>query len=160
MNCDDIKMMISDYIDNELQKEKEGFLFTHLASCRDCREEFKLQNQMQHEVKVNQKEVSGKFEERIFNSIERREKLHWFFFNKKSNKEFVTGLKIATVSVLTICAIIISLNITQDKTNKHDKIKINREVINVDDQVEMIFGNKLDQQMDEIELQLQQIKND
>lgn len=72
MNCDDIKMMISDYIDNELQKEKEGFLFTHLAACSDCREEFKQQNKIQHAVKINQKEISEKFEERIYNSVRKR----------------------------------------------------------------------------------------
>lgn len=73
MNCDNIKMMISDYIDNELPKGEEGFLFTHIASCSDCRGEFKIQNQIQHEVKVNQKEVSAKFEEKIYRSVQVRQ---------------------------------------------------------------------------------------
>lgn len=69
MNCDEIKLMISEYLDNELLKEKETFLFTHLFSCDGCREEFKVQNQIQNEVKKNQKEVSEKFEQRVFDSI-------------------------------------------------------------------------------------------
>lgn len=73
MNCDDIKLMISEYIDNELTKEKEAFLFTHLSSCLDCREEFKVQNQIQNEVKKNQKEVSERFERRVFDSIQKKE---------------------------------------------------------------------------------------
>ena len=62
-------MMISEYIDNELPKGEEGYLFTHLANCSDCREEFKAQNQIQHEVKIYQKEVSAKFEQKVFNSV-------------------------------------------------------------------------------------------
>jgi predicted anti-sigma-YlaC factor YlaD len=72
MNCDNIKMMISDYLDNELPKEKEGFLFTHLSTCSDCREEFKQLQLIQHEVKVNQKEVGEKFEKRMFGSLSGR----------------------------------------------------------------------------------------
>lgn len=67
-------MMISDYIDNELLKGEEGFLFTHLANCSECREEFKVQNQIQHEVKIHRKEVSENFEKRVFNSLQQRRK--------------------------------------------------------------------------------------
>ncbi len=73
MNCNDIKLMISEYLDNELTKEKEAFLFTHLSSCDECREEFKQQNLIQHEVKINQKEVNEKFEQRVFDSIQNKE---------------------------------------------------------------------------------------
>jgi hypothetical protein len=69
MNCHEINIMISEYLDNELTKEREGFLFTHLSSCSDCREELKKQLQIQHQVKLNQKEVSSRFEERIFYSM-------------------------------------------------------------------------------------------
>ncbi len=73
MNCDDIKLMISEYIDNELTKEKEAFLFTHLSSCTDCREEYKIQNSIQHEVKINLKDVGERFEQRVFDSIQKKE---------------------------------------------------------------------------------------
>lgn len=69
MNCREINMLISEYLDNELPKEKEGFLFTHLSACSECRVELKKQMQIQNQVKINQKEVSSRFEERIFNSI-------------------------------------------------------------------------------------------
>jgi predicted anti-sigma-YlaC factor YlaD len=74
MNCDDIKMLVSDYIDNELTKEKEAFFFAHLSSCPDCREEFKLQNRIQHQVQANQKEVNDKFEKRLYTSIQNKQK--------------------------------------------------------------------------------------
>jgi predicted anti-sigma-YlaC factor YlaD len=69
MNCDDIKIMIYEYLDGELPKEKEAFLFTHMANCVKCREEFKQQNLIKHTVQINQKEVSVKFEERLFKAV-------------------------------------------------------------------------------------------
>lgn len=74
MNCDDIKLMISEYLDGELVKEKEAFLFTHLSACGDCREEFKIQNSIQHQTKINQREVSDRFEKKLFSTIENRNK--------------------------------------------------------------------------------------
>ncbi len=98
MNCDNIKMMISDYLDNELPKEKEGFLFTHLATCSDCREEFKQQQLIQHEVKVNQKEVSEKFEERVFSTISHNYKV----INTRilTQKSFIAISSIAAIFLL------------------------------------------------------------
>jgi len=74
MNCGDIKLMISEYLDGELAKEKEAFLFTHLSACSECREEFKIQNSIQNQTKVNQREVSDRFEKRLFSTIENRNK--------------------------------------------------------------------------------------
>ena len=77
MTCDDIRIMIYEYLDGELPKEKEAFLFIHLSNCVECREEFKQQNQIKHEVHIHQKEVSGRFEKRVFDSV------------KSSNKTFM-----------------------------------------------------------------------
>ncbi len=74
MNCENIAVMISAYIDGELPKIEEGYLFTHLGSCSECREEFKAQTSIQHEVKINQKEVSLNFEKKVFNSIMKSKK--------------------------------------------------------------------------------------
>lgn len=74
MNCDEIKLMISEYLDGELVKEKEAFLFTHLSSCGECREEFKIQNSIQHQTKLHQREVTDRFEKRLFSTIENRNK--------------------------------------------------------------------------------------
>src|ERR1035437_8466221 len=84
MNCDDIKMMISEYFDNQLPKGKESFLFTHLSTCGDCRIEFILQNRIQHEVKINQKDVSERLEEKVFATITKKsqEKISLTFRNR------------------------------------------------------------------------------
>ncbi|PKL82881.1 MAG: hypothetical protein CVV24_07750 [Ignavibacteriae bacterium HGW-Ignavibacteriae-3] len=101
MNCDEIKMMISDYIDNELQKEKEGYLFTHLAACGECREEFKEQNRIQNEVRINQKEVSEEFEKRVFNSIGEKRKTfaqRWITKPTPVYVNYVLGLVIIVIT--------------------------------------------------------------
>jgi predicted anti-sigma-YlaC factor YlaD len=69
MNCENIKIMIYEYLDGELPKEKEAFLFTHLSACAECRDEFKQQNLIKTEVQIHQKEVSDKFEKRVFDSL-------------------------------------------------------------------------------------------
>jgi len=81
MNCDGIKLMISEYLDDALLKEKEVLLFTHISICANCREEFKQQNLIQHTVKINQRDVPGRLEDRIFDSIrhgENKQQYRWF----------------------------------------------------------------------------------
>ena len=41
MNCDKYQIMIQEYLDDELPKEKEYEMFLHLAECAECREFFK-----------------------------------------------------------------------------------------------------------------------
>ena len=72
MNCNDIHIMIYEYLDNELTQEKEGVLFTHISTCLSCRQEFKVQSKIQNEVALHMKKVPAKLEERIFESIENR----------------------------------------------------------------------------------------
>lgn len=77
MNCEEIKIMIYEYLDGELPKGKEAFLFTHMAGCSDCREEFKQQSLIKNEVQINRKDVPVNFENRVFDSI------------KSNNKTFI-----------------------------------------------------------------------
>lgn len=102
MNCDDIKLMISEYLDGELCKEKEAFLFTHLSSCGDCREEFKIQNSIQHQTKINQMEVSEKFEKKLFSGIEKEEKTFAHRFITKPTPVYINYLLGAIVIAITL----------------------------------------------------------
>lgn len=138
MSCDNIKMMISDYIDNELPKGEEGFLFTHLANCSDCREEFKIQNQMQHEVKVNQKEVSGKFEERIFNSVRERKQTfarRWITKPTPVYVNYVLGIMIIVItlfSFLQLSSLRYDLNSFQERYESAiDRVQFQTQQINL-----------------------------
>lgn len=104
MNCDDIKLMISEYIDNELTKEKEAFLFTHLSSCTDCREEFKMQNSIQHEVKINLKNVGERFEQKVFDSIQKKEQpliKRWITKPTPAYINYVLGFAIIMITLFS-----------------------------------------------------------
>jgi predicted anti-sigma-YlaC factor YlaD len=74
MNCDNIKIMVCEYIDGELPKGKEAILFTHLSGCSECRDEFKQQNLIKHEVQIHQREVTDKLEKRVFETIKSKRK--------------------------------------------------------------------------------------
>lgn len=121
MNCDDIRIMISDYIDYELPKEEEGFLFTHLAACSECCEEFKRQNQIQHEVKIHQKDVSEKFEKRIFSSIQGKNKSFtqkWITKPTPAYINYILGIVILVITVFSfiqVSALRYDLHSFQDK---------------------------------------------
>lgn len=66
--------MISEYLDNELPKGKEGVMFTHLSICQECREEFRQQNLIQHSIKAGMKKVPEKLEEHIYQSIRSKDR--------------------------------------------------------------------------------------
>jgi len=72
MSCSKIETMISSYLDNELPKEEEAFLFTHISSCPECREEFKKQNLINHKIQSRQIEVPPELDSRIFDTLKGR----------------------------------------------------------------------------------------
>jgi len=102
MNCDNIKLMISEYLDGELSKEKESFLFTHLSSCGDCRDEFKLQNSIQHQTKTNMKEVTESFEQKLFVGIEKQEKTFAHRFITKPTPVYFNYILGTIIVLLTL----------------------------------------------------------
>ncbi len=104
MNCNDINLMISEYLDNELTKEKEVLLFTHLSTCHECREEFKQQNTIQQEVKLHQKEVGVSFEERIFSSIRYQKESttrRWITKQAPAYINYVLGIVIIVITLIS-----------------------------------------------------------
>lgn len=160
MNCDEIKYMISDYLDGELSKEKESFLFTHLSKCTDCREDFKVQNSIQNQTKTNMKEVPESFEKKLFAGIEAEERSfakanqHIITKSKNTKHLFTTGI---TLGVSAFCTLIIIYFFSfssrlQNLTNNSYSTEIKT-------QVEVVFEYGFEKQMDEIELQLQHINS-
>ncbi|MDP1993883.1 MAG: anti-sigma factor [Ignavibacteria bacterium] len=73
MNCSNINAMMHEYFDNELSKEQESFLFTHLAQCEGCKANFKALNRVQNEFRKEESEFPDRLEERIFNTIRNKE---------------------------------------------------------------------------------------
>lgn len=78
MNIDDLKMMVSEYIDGELKKEKEPILFTALSDNEELREFFKNMQSIKTVVDDSTEEFPQELEERIFYSIGEKEKKSFF----------------------------------------------------------------------------------
>jgi len=74
MNCQNINNMIHGYFDNELSTEQESFLFTHLAQCEECKTNFKALNRVHHEFRKEESDIPTQLEERIFNTLRKKER--------------------------------------------------------------------------------------
>jgi|GEM_PF-1357492 len=72
INCEVFDIMISEYMDNELPKEREASLFAHISVCENCRHEFKQQNMIKYEISKNKEAFPEELEQRIFSSIKER----------------------------------------------------------------------------------------
>jgi predicted anti-sigma-YlaC factor YlaD len=66
-------MLIQSFLDGELEKEKEGIVFTHLSTCQDCREFMKGINLLNSTAQEEIKEFPLSLDESIMLAIEKRE---------------------------------------------------------------------------------------
>lgn len=138
MSCNEINLMISEFLDGELVKEEEAYFFTHLSSCSDCREEFKTQNRIQHEMKINQKEVSAKFELNVFNSVRERKTTfvqRWITKPTPVYVNYVLGVVIIVItffSFLQLSSLRYDLNSFQVKySNSIQKVNEQTEIVKI-----------------------------
>ena len=100
MNCDKNKELIQLYIDGELEKEKEAYVFTHLSGCDECRLYFRTLNAIA--ANIHKEEFPNELEIRIFNSISEREtKREDKFFRKV----FIRAVSYAVVLFLLAASI-------------------------------------------------------
>jgi len=73
MNCENYQILIQSFVDGELEKEKEGIIFTHLSQCQDCREFMKGINLLNSTAQQEIKEFPLALDEKIMRTIEKRE---------------------------------------------------------------------------------------
>ncbi len=112
MNCDKNKEMIQLYIDGELEKEKEAYLFTHLSGCDECRLFFRTLNTIQ--ANIHKTEFPNELENRIFNSISTKEV-------KRENK-FLRKVFVRAVSYAVILFLIAASIFLYQQTNNYKSI--------------------------------------
>ncbi|MFA3783324.1 hypothetical protein ABRY23_09705 [Melioribacteraceae bacterium 4301-Me] len=70
MKTEEIKKMVNEFFDKELDKAKEPLLFNLLASDEESREYFKQLNNIKNIIEDTAEEFSPHLEERIFHSLE------------------------------------------------------------------------------------------
>lgn len=73
MHCNDFEILMNEYNDGELQKEKEPLLFAHLAQCERCREDFKLYSNMQFKYREKFDEYPDTLDSRIMATLKNRQ---------------------------------------------------------------------------------------
>lgn|GEM_PF-526217 len=69
MKIDDLKYIIDLYIDGELEKGKEPFLFTALSQDGEAREYFKAVNYLKNNIQQNSEPYPSSLDKRVLRSI-------------------------------------------------------------------------------------------
>ncbi len=135
MLCENVRMMIQNYVDDELEKGKEPFIFTHLAQCDDCRNHFKVMNSLTTAAKNDAKEFPSLLERRILTSIAVK--------NENKYVHFISGTVQKVIPyVLTLILFFISLFLFR-QTNAYEE-KLNEAVEEIKTQkikVELLYNS-------------------
>ncbi|MCL5030136.1 MAG: zf-HC2 domain-containing protein [Bacteroidetes bacterium] len=112
MNCDKNKEMIQLYVDGELEKEKEAYVFTHLSGCDECRLFFRTLNTIS--ANIHKEEFPNELENRIFNSISAKE-------TKRENR-FFRKIFVRAVSYAVVLFLIAASIFLYQQTNNYKSI--------------------------------------
>ncbi|NMB80430.1 MAG: hypothetical protein GYA14_01270 [Ignavibacteria bacterium] len=69
MLSNDMKIIVDQYFDGELDKSKEAFLFSELSRDEECREYFKQVNKFKNIIQETDDEFPLELERKILNSV-------------------------------------------------------------------------------------------
>lgn len=117
MNTEEIKIMTDEFLDGELDKNKEPILFTHLSLDDEAREYFKSLNSIKGVVDSTIEEFPESLDSRILYSITTTNKKN-FFFTVKNN---IPALLSYTLSILLIAVSVVFYTQTLDYKETLDK---------------------------------------
>lgn len=130
MNCSDSDNMMHEYFDNELSKEQQSFLFTHLAQCEECKTNFKALNRVHYEFRKEESELPEQLEERIFNTIRNKER---HVANNSSQKRLPTYLIYGYGVLVTIISVFMTyqfFDLKKETLNYKENFEMTIEQIN------------------------------
>jgi predicted anti-sigma-YlaC factor YlaD len=132
MECDKYKELLQAYHDNELEKGRETFLFTHLSECEDCRSYFKTINLISSNIQ--KEEFPLKLEERILNSIKENA-------GKRENRFFKRIVVPAVAYSAAVIFIVLSLFLYNGlKDSQNELNSLNRQVRSQARTIELLFN--------------------
>jgi hypothetical protein len=117
MNTEEIKIMTDEFLDGELEKNKEPILFTHLSLDDDAREYFKSLNSIKSVVESTIEEFPESLDSRILYSITATNKRN-IFFTVKNN---IPALLSYTLAILLIVVSVAFYSQTLDYRETLDK---------------------------------------
>jgi hypothetical protein len=90
MNTEEIKLMADEFLDGELEKNKEPILFTHLSLDEEAREYFKSLNSIKSVVNSTIEEFPDSLDSRILHSITSTNRKNFFFTVKNNVPAFLS----------------------------------------------------------------------
>lgn len=110
---EEIKMLVDNYFDGELNKNKEAFLFSELSGNEECREYFKEMNRLKNAVQNSLEEFPIGLESRIFSYIKNnREGTQWY-------KRFFPVLSYSLAVILLVASIFMFNELREYRNDIH-----------------------------------------
>lgn len=100
MNCENYEIMINEFIDGALDRNKEGALFTHFSQCERCREDFKIYSRVQVSNQNQNDEYPEELDQRIFATIKERKAVKDSSFFKRSVPAYFLYASVIPVLVM------------------------------------------------------------
>lgn len=134
MNNDEIKYLINQFFDNDLDNEKEIELFCRLAENEECRNYFKKYNLLKQAVYHDIKPVPAGLEKKIFNSgaaPQNKNEVYTYNINK-----IYRLIPYAAAIVLLILALFYS---RKSDAYENQIVNLTREVENQNNKIELLF---------------------
>ena len=133
MECENYKELLQAYHDNELEKGRESFLFTHLSECEDCRNYFKTINLISSNIKREQ--FPRELDERILYSIMEKE-------TKKQRNFFKTKLLPAVSNAAILILIVISgFLLSRIDKYKVETASVKKELMVKDKTIQLLYNS-------------------
>ncbi|MDZ7763197.1 MAG: hypothetical protein U5K00_02050 [Melioribacteraceae bacterium] len=112
MNDEKLEVMINEFLDGELPKEKENYLFTALGSNEEAREYFKKLNSIKMVVSDSTEDFPSSLEESIFTELKTTHKKSPYTFFAKNRVSFLTY---ALTVLILIMSYFFTINIITKK---------------------------------------------
>lgn len=127
MSCEKFQMMIQEYNDNELPKEKEYDMFLHLAECAECREFFKQVKNISASLKSGAEEVPDSVDKSLLSAISSKE--------AKKTKRFEINIYRTFAYAAALAVLFLSYMLVQ-KENKEEMYqqRLNQSIMVIDKQ--------------------------
>ncbi|MDX9924269.1 MAG: hypothetical protein RBS48_05845 [Ignavibacteriaceae bacterium] len=129
MKIDELEIMINEFLDGELDKSKEGFLFTQLSLDENFREYFKKHTSLRNEFQNLNEEYPSSLDSEILNSLIKI---------KPSKEVYSFQNNVAKYSGFLVAVILLILSIFYINESRINSIQLERTIKQVENQEQMI----------------------
>mgnify|MGYP000915249922 FL=1 len=129
MKIDELEIMINEFLDGELDKSKEGFLFTQLSLDENFREYFKKHTSLKNEFQNLNEEYPSSLDSEILNSLIKI---------KPSKEVYSFQNNVAKYSGFLVAIILLILSIFYINESRINSIQLERTIKQVENQEQMI----------------------